>query len=871
MMMQYSDMHSDWMAFPLFAYIMAVTVVGEASLGEALRSAFSVMAGVLHGALPAILVLWVIKPERFSTWVTTLCVTVSSFLIVWSNMIHITSKRVACAQVVMIYVSAFSNRENLDPVMYPLRVAATTFVGTACALLALIFPVPRLACYQVQEKSKLTARITSEVLRILVEAFSANDYKEVNSLRFQAKSLSSAGLTMLEKVQNKQDYLRWELPGLGYSSSVSAISKEFCNLRQSLAGMEMALQYSSTFEIGPLMHALLKDPLLYLAEWTSLALKQAGSVCFARTNTMPNQEELIVEKVRAALNSLDEVLTVLTQRAYHSNMQKPNPSNKSSDHETLSSDAFGCYLPTFFFMFNLKRLCKEAIDVLCYSDPSSEKLQQIVPMGNGKQETSTLSQNNSDYCRLCALPLTTISINVDAPQQGAQTEAILQWLIRYFCQIYRDRMVVPLKCSLSLGLSVLTGILISSKHGFWGGIAVAISLSSSREATFKLGNVRVQGTVAGSIYGVIGSVLTEKYMVLGIVALIPWVVFTSFLRQSKMYGYAGGVSAVVSAVFILGRKTSPSPSVFAMERITETMVGIVCYMVVELILQPRRAATIARKELVLTLSHLQEYTTAIISAQITQQCIHSLPAALSQFKDKENALKYHICQLRRSIEEAKTEPDFWFLPFPETIYSKLLGDVCKIGDLLHFSMRSYESIIESCSSSHISIEAIYDLIRDDLQEFGYRVSPPYQCFVQVLEVKSIPKLIFHHHNHQHHTFADLESGSETQPAHEEHPHNSELRQISQSIADDEDAINSLLKSIKVLMADACLTGRDVGGLNNDLIIALSSLAFCLDNMMKELKQVERDIHEILQWENPWSLIDMWEIRSMLNEEVPYKS
>ncbi|KAH9325359.1 hypothetical protein KI387_005537, partial [Taxus chinensis] len=327
-LVHHSDLHSQWMAFPLFAYIIAVTVVGEASLGEALQSAFSVAAGILHGAFPTILVLWVIKPERFSVCVTIVCVTASSFIIVWSNMIPMTSKRVACAQVVMIYVAAFSHRGSMDPVMYPLRVVTTTVIGTACALLALISPLPKLAshqviifitlsnalvgngefflifafknclksveiflnhtnvilelfsrrlkleCGQVQKKSKLVAGLTSEVLRLLVEAFNANNYMQVNSLRFQVKSLSSTGVRMLKQVQDRQDYLKWELPGLGCTSSVKALSKEFANLRQSLAGMEMALQCSSTFDIGD---ELLKEALLYLAEWTSLALNHAGS------------------------------------------------------------------------------------------------------------------------------------------------------------------------------------------------------------------------------------------------------------------------------------------------------------------------------------------------------------------------------------------------------------------------------------------------------------------------------------------------------------------------------------------------------------------------------------------------------------------
>lgn len=57
---------------------------------------------------------------------------------------------------------------------------------------------------QFQEKSKLSARITSEVFRLLAEAFNADEYEEANSLRFQAKSLSTAGGIILKQVEDNQ-------------------------------------------------------------------------------------------------------------------------------------------------------------------------------------------------------------------------------------------------------------------------------------------------------------------------------------------------------------------------------------------------------------------------------------------------------------------------------------------------------------------------------------------------------------------------------------------------------------------------------------------------------------------------------------------
>lgn len=887
--MQYSSMHHHWLAFPVFAYVMAVTVVGEASFGEALRSAFSVLVGTLHGVFPTIATLWFIKPQRFSVWTTTACVTVSCFSIAYPKVTNITSKRVAFAQVVIIYISAFMMKETMDAVTYPLRIAGSTALGAGCALLALILPVPKLACYQFQEKSKLSARITSEVLRLLVEAFSADEYEDANSLRFQAKSLSTAGGIILKQVEDNQVDLKWELPALGCLPSVRLLSKEYGKLKQSLAGMEMALKFSSPSQIGDTTHVLLADPLLHLTTWTSLTLNHAGSASIS-TNPMQGHIEFILEQGKEALKSFDEALAIVIQRICGNNMQKPytsKPTNlpipghelrsiNSEELDKVRQGIFKYHLPTCFFAFSMKHLCKEAMDML---RPCGERVQQIAPL---KPESE--STEGSSYCRQCALPLRSISINVDALQEESsqvkmKSKRIWQFLSKWISCVDANRLLIALKCSLSLGLSVLLGVLFSPKRGYWAGIAVAISMGTSREATFKLANVRAQGTVAGSVYAVIASILTAESILLRAVALIPWVMFTSFLRQSKMYGYAGGLSAFIAAVIILGRKDVDPPSEFAIVRITETFIGIGCYILVELMLQPRRASTLARKELVVGICSLRDFTSSLISAQTREGCVHSYALALLELKEKEKKLKDHIYHLKNYIEEAKVEPDFWFLPFPATTYSKLLNSYCKIADLLHFAMLSHEYIIESCARNDISVERIYGFIGDDLQAFESRVSEAFQCFAEILRVKSLRKLIMQTRHiedsrsdnlqsstgsasvHDHSSVRGIDTNKGQQPNSDYH--SVFVGQNSYNIAGDEDITHSLIKSVQEVVTDILRLQDDISS-RNDFVISISSLAFCLENIMNESKEIEKAIHELLQWENPWSLIDLWEIYDMIN-------
>jgi hypothetical protein len=57
---------------------------------------------------------------------------------------------------------------------------------------------------QIQEKSNLSVCIISEVFRILIEAFNADEYEEANLLLFQARSFATAGGTILKQLKETQ-------------------------------------------------------------------------------------------------------------------------------------------------------------------------------------------------------------------------------------------------------------------------------------------------------------------------------------------------------------------------------------------------------------------------------------------------------------------------------------------------------------------------------------------------------------------------------------------------------------------------------------------------------------------------------------------
>ena len=176
-----------------------------------------------------------------------------------------------------------------------------------------------------------------------------------------------------------------------------------------------------------------------------------------------------------------------------------------------------------------------------------------------------------------------------------------------------QRVIYAFRCSLSLGLAVFFGLTYSKPDGYWAGLPVAISLSAGREATFRVANLKAQGTVLGTVYGVLAWFLFAKSSPARLVSLLPWLVFTSFLQRSKLYGQAGAISAVIGAVLVLGRKGFGAPSDFAVARIVETFIGLSCSIAVDLVFSPGRASALSKAHLSKSLEALHDCVNALTS------------------------------------------------------------------------------------------------------------------------------------------------------------------------------------------------------------------------------------------------------------------
>ncbi|XVE61858.1 hypothetical protein DITRI_Ditri06bG0072800 [Diplodiscus trichospermus] len=391
-------------------------------------------------------------------------------------------------------------------------------------------------------------------------------------------------------------------------------------------------------------------------------------------------------------------------------------------------------------------------------------------------------------------------------------------------------LVFAFKCSLSLGLAVLFGLIYNKENGYWSGLTIAISFVRGRQATFTMANARAQGTAMGSVYGIICCFIFQKLTDLRFLLLLPWIIFTSFLRHSRMYGQPGAISAAIGALLILGRKNYGTPSEFAISRITEATIGLICFITVEVLLHPARSATLAKIELSRTLGALQDCF-RVIGLYTNQKEISR------ELREKQKKLKYHVCELENFIAEAELEPNFWFLPFHCGCYNKLLTSIHKMEDLWSFTIHQIEFLSKSSHKLGITWEQIREQVNNDLDYLTSKTGSLLKCLDAMSLVKSLE---LEKELHMRKISNDLELGKS--PNTEDSTHSGPKENSIAEIA------KSLLQQTKRTANKT--EGNEVEGkLKSLMVLCLSSLGFCTNNLKREAIEIEKEIVDLLKWEN----------------------
>ncbi|KAL2481528.1 Fusaric acid resistance protein [Abeliophyllum distichum] len=402
-------------------------------------------------------------------------------------------------------------------------------------------------------------------------------------------------------------------------------------------------------------------------------------------------------------------------------------------------------------------------------------------------------------------------------------KAFRSWITKH---VDKERLVFASKCSLSLGLAVLFGLMFNKENGCWSGLSIAISFVTGRHAVFTIANTRAQGTAIGSVYGVLCCYLFQNYAELRFLALLPWIIFTGFLRHSRMYGQTGGTSSAIGALLILGRKNYGTPNEFAIIRLTEVLIGLSCFIVVELFMQPTRAATLAKSHLHLSLITLQDCIKHIglYCGQKDQPS-----STFHEFREKQENLKSLVCELERSTADAESEPDFWYLPFRRSCYQKLVGSLSNIVDVLYFITYNLKILSELPESCSVAQGELQENVNNAMGHFQETLSSSLRC----LEMATLTESLAVSKEPDEKIIQDVEEGTlQNQNA------------FSDLIMEDGEAHKILRYTEDVEKEDS--EGKKE--LRGRMVICSGALGFCISILSKEIKDLEIGIKELTQWE-----------------------
>ncbi|XP_068340276.1 uncharacterized protein [Pyrus communis] len=412
--------------------------------------------------------------------------------------------------------------------------------------------------------------------------------------------------------------------------------------------------------------------------------------------------------------------------------------------------------------------------------------------------------------------------NTRKPNQEPSDSQNQQWW--HFKSVWRNiipstrSIIFALKCSLALGLAVLFGLLYNKENGYWSGLTIAISFVTGRQATFTVTNARVQGTALGSIYGILWLFIFQRLEKFKLVPLIPWIFFCHFLRHSRMYGQAGGISAAIGALLILGRENYGPPSEFAFTRMIEASIGLLCFLLVEIVFYPMRAATLAKNKLSQSMEALRD----CIGVNL---CV---PASTG-WREKRRKLKSHMTELETFIQEAETEPNCWFLPFQGAGYNRVLGSLSKIADLLLFVAYKTEFLAQVEQSFGGVWEELRQQMNADLELLK-------GCLEEASSIKPMPV-------------------SKTMS--ESDYHDSELGKPPRGFAtlgctDDKEVetiVSSFLQHLQEV-ADKVHTSDSEEKQKSQMILCLTSLGFCISSVMREAMEMKKELKKLVKLNAP---------------------
>ncbi len=183
--------------------------------------------------------------------------------------------------------------------------------------------------------------------------------------------------------------------------------------------------------------------------------------------------------------------------------------------------------------------------------------------------------------------------------------------------ITKKNILYSIKSGLAASLAYICAELMHMEFSFWAPLSTLMVMQMHTSASLEVGLVRFFGTFVGALFGLIVSLLLPHSIegrVIGLCIVVP---LSIFLERFDERFQMTGVTAVL--VLLLGHTLDSGAIMFALHRVVEMGIGIVCALIVSLFLWPTSAAAEVQAavhgQFVQTAHHIEKMTVAFLEGQ----------------------------------------------------------------------------------------------------------------------------------------------------------------------------------------------------------------------------------------------------------------
>ncbi|GAQ85891.1 Hypothetical protein KFL_002590190 [Klebsormidium nitens] len=366
-----------------FASITAI-IVCDSSLGRTLRNCSMVFFAVAVSSLSSIICV-----ELFgrSEPAMILCMTATCALIAYPD-IHVIRRKFGLAYTGICFIGFYVYKDI--SITFPLRFGATALLGTQCAVVAMLLPVPLWATNLVKDRAERAAAAAAALFATQLGAFCGeSDARGRAEARTLAGMLRRAVAENLASMKEREEELWWEFAGGKPTAKLKRLIKVFDALLMHSASLDLALQTGHIAESPPLLFQLLRDPLAEMASWTGAVIQAAVNDLRGRKGSVEETERLAVygtdllKRFNAALQTAREQayygLTALADLG-HEETRKATEADgggsaggtrerRRSRVETLLRCSVESLIASQFFLFHTRHIAQEAFSLLSGDPP----------------------------------------------------------------------------------------------------------------------------------------------------------------------------------------------------------------------------------------------------------------------------------------------------------------------------------------------------------------------------------------------------------------------------------------------------------------------------------------------------------------------